>query len=247
MTRYNLPLNDVYDVVDSFNTGGLENACLCENCNKPIVNVAVIKNLKNQAFNVGLDCAGTLQNLKNFYFVDLEFKELKAIQAKLNKAKKENEIYFRINIYGYFEAYYNTTNELGDKVYNREITIFEKDQDFAKKYLKSYLKLVSNPDKIGFNYENKIIDLGVNRFIASENENFKKTIKVSEVDFNISVVKSLRPDGKYNTMFCIESKFLKDKITFHGFNDIERKINYEIRKYKFENFNTKDLEFNPTY
>lgn len=41
MARYNLPLNDVYDVVDSFNTGGLENACLCENCNKPLLNGSV--------------------------------------------------------------------------------------------------------------------------------------------------------------------------------------------------------------
>ena len=243
MARHNLPLNDIYDVVDSFNTGGIENACLCDNCNKHIVNVVVIKNLKNQTFNVGLDCAKTLQNLKNFYFIDLEFKELKAIIAKLNKAKKENEILYKIDIFGSLVAYYNAYNQINDKVYNREVYVFDKDIEFSKKYLKSYLKLVSNPDKIGFKYENKIIDLGIKSFLPRDNESFNQIINVSEVDFYISVIKTHRPNGVYNYLFCIDSKFLNDKITFHSFNDIERKINNEIRKYKFENFNSIDLVF----
>lgn len=89
INRYNLPLNDVYKIIDSYYTGGLENACVCDNCGKPISNVAVIQNNKNNVFNVGLDCASTLSNLQNFYFLDLEFKELKSLLSKINKAKKK--------------------------------------------------------------------------------------------------------------------------------------------------------------
>jgi len=50
--RYNLPIYDIYYIKDSYYTGGLENACICENCNRPISNVAVIENDKKEALKI---------------------------------------------------------------------------------------------------------------------------------------------------------------------------------------------------
>jgi len=64
--RYNLPIYDIYYIKDSYYTGGLENACICENCNRPISNVAVIENDKKEVFKVGLDYTKLLIKLNNY-------------------------------------------------------------------------------------------------------------------------------------------------------------------------------------
>jgi hypothetical protein len=94
-----------------------------------------------------------------------------------------------------------------------------------------------SPEKIGFNYENKFINVGVERFIASEKPDFKTVINVDGVDFFIDIKKETLTNGKTNYCFRLNSKFFETEKTFYGFNDIERKINYSIREYKFNGFN----------
>jgi len=173
--RYNLPINDIYYIKDSYYTGGLENACICENCNRPISNVAVIENDKKEVFNVGLDCASTLSNLQNFYFLDLEFKELKNLLAKISKAKKQC-----------FDLTYKIGTDGDLIVHSNGNLIFYTNIEFAKKYLKHILKEVSNPDKIGFEYTNTNIEK-IEYFNKTENQNFKKVYNIDGFNFIVSV------------------------------------------------------------
>ena len=82
-----------YFFVSAFNTGGLENACSCDNCGRAIVNVVTIEDGKGNRFNVGEDCAVTLKGIKedfdfNFYTLPI-FTALKTFNAKVRKATKE--------------------------------------------------------------------------------------------------------------------------------------------------------------
>jgi hypothetical protein len=238
--RYNLPLNDVYDIVDSFNTGGLENAVCCDNCNRAIVNVAVIKNDKNKIFNVGVDCASTLNNLQNFYFLDLEFKELKSILAKVNKAKKENfEIKCEILKNGNLCAFYNFYDK--HLRFEREIVLFNKDLEFSKKYLKSFLLVVSNPEKIGFEYK-KIENIEpIEFFKKSENLDFKKQYKISGFDFLITVKPCFNSVTNEVSGYDLHLDAFKDNVNINSeritmFSNVPEYINRSMRNYYFQNY-----------
>ena len=91
-----LPVNQKYQVID-ISYSDLENsACACDNCGKIISNITTIKNESGAIFNVGLDCAVTMQLYKNDQFFNiLEAKKILARRArfvKWYKIKKRSTI-----------------------------------------------------------------------------------------------------------------------------------------------------------
>lgn len=82
-----------YKFLSAFNTGGIENGCTCDNCGRAIVNVVTIADTTGNQYNVGEDCAVTLQGIKedfDFNYNTLPiFQALKAFNAKVRKATKE--------------------------------------------------------------------------------------------------------------------------------------------------------------
>jgi len=86
-----------------------------------------------------------LSNLENFYFIELQFKELKSLLSKISKAKKDGIVLkYEISCNGDLRVFYNYFN----KTLSRELeqTLFYKDFDFANKYLKHLIEQVENPE-----------------------------------------------------------------------------------------------------
>ena len=138
--KRNLPLNDNYKIIDSYYSSIIDNGgSICANCNKVISNIAVIENANGKKFDVGLDCAETLSNLNGLLSTQMQFAEAKGMRAKINKAKKdgkniESEILpngqIILTINGFSAAWLS--------------------QNFAIKSLPEIIKMLINPDKIGF-------------------------------------------------------------------------------------------------
>jgi hypothetical protein len=86
MIQRNLPLDKTYSIVSSRHAGMEEGIC-CDNCNKPISNIAHIKDSDDNHYNVGLDCAETLSGIKDdfqFNFVHKSaFDVARALRKKL--------------------------------------------------------------------------------------------------------------------------------------------------------------------
>jgi len=230
--RYNLPLNDDYEIIDSYYTGGIENnATTCDNCGKLITNIAEIKNSKGQVFDVGLDCAETLSNLKGLYNVKMDFQELKSIQAKIRKYEKENKkLDYKIYSNGNFFIEHD------------HMTVVNKDIDFSKKYLKKYLEKVSNPEKIGFSYTDKEINIPFEKSIAAHNKNLDSKFKVDGYDIHItikpyhnSVTKEISGHDFYLEVEKQGKNIYSKRVTMY--NNLANDINYAIRNYEFELYN----------
>ena len=86
--KYNLPLNVSYKIIETFTT---EDFVTCENCGKPLKNVAVVESSSNHKYYIGLDCAHTLQGITQDtidYWND-EFNQAKQIRAKINRNRKK--------------------------------------------------------------------------------------------------------------------------------------------------------------
>lgn len=232
--RYNLPINENYKLIDSFYTGGLDNATVCDNCGKPIANVAVIKNSKEELFNVGLDCAETLTNLEGLYSAKMDFEELKSIQSKIRKLQKEGkEISYEINING----------DLAVKT--DDYTVLTKDIIFANKYLKKYIDEVINPEKIGFSYVDKNITIPFEYFKPSENLNFNKKWNIDDYNVVVSVKPYYRMDTNeisgYDPYLDVDldgNNIYSKRVTMY--RNISSDINYAIKKYLFEKYNNQD-------
>ena len=62
VVRRNLPINDKYVLIDSFYTS-MENGTCCDNCNKIIANIAVIKNEATTAIVEPVDTK-TIETIK---------------------------------------------------------------------------------------------------------------------------------------------------------------------------------------
>jgi hypothetical protein len=78
--------------------------CTCDNCDKLISNIVTIKDSNDNLFNVGLDCADTLQSLQNDfnYFQNKDcFNEGKSLRAKIQRyiKKQDGSRYDVINFY----------------------------------------------------------------------------------------------------------------------------------------------------
>lgn len=227
--RRNLPINDIYKIVDSYYLGSLAdgNGCACDNCNKIITNVAVIENKQGVKYNVGLDCAETLSGLDYFEFnqTKADFNEAKAIRAKVNKANKEGRIVeFKINFYGNLNIYCN-----GKFSENKDIP-------FVNRFFKDYLNEVFNKDKIGFTYSEYDFNQYHNFKGIAKKEYLNETKIINYKDYIIHI--SLIQKGN-NVHFLVELKKDSELISDYSFymaNDISRAINSLISKYEFGNY-----------
>jgi len=241
--RRNLPINDIYILVDSYYTGSLVDGfgTICQNCNKLITNVAVIENKEKQKFNVGLDCAETLKSLDYFDLnsAKADFNEAKAIRAKVNKALKEGkQVDFLINYFGKLNIFcLGKFSEI-------------KDMYFVKKFLPDYIKKVSNSEKIGFNYDSFNLDLSKlkdrkNEFGLS-NESFDIVINSNKYTLNVRITEKKffsQKENKENTLYKNEYDLTLNnelKETKEAFlkSDLEYKFNLFISKNEFILFNT---------
>lgn len=228
-TRYNLALNENYELIDSYYTGAMTDGggTICSNCGRMIANVATIKNSNGDVYDVGMDCAETLTNLKGLYSASMEFSEMKAIRAKVNKATKQGS-----------NIEYNIYSDGTLRISANTFTIY-KDVEFSKKYLSDYLKKVSNQNKIGFAYIDKSIE-SIPYFKCSENLDFKKIINIDGFIFNISVKPYFRIDGNisgydpYIEGFKNDLCIVSERLTM--IRDLSREINYAMRKYYFDLF-----------
>ncbi len=222
--RYNLDLNDNYEIVDSYHTGGLDNACTCDNCNKPISNVAVIKNSKNTIFNVGLDCAETLSNLKGLFNVQMEFKNFKALRSKIIKHKKQ-------------------TSDISYRITPHEVFCVDHIQiplQFAKKYFNDLLKNVANQKQLDYTYNKVDIKLPFAKCTAGTVLNLDETINYEDYTININVVPGKKLNGEHNGSYLFNinvsqhGKLIETKSTYM-YTDIVNRIDYCINFYKLEN------------
>ena len=145
--RRNLPINKEYKLIDSFYTGGLtENPMTCENCGRPIANVAVLQDEDNKTYDVGMDCAETLSSIKNsseFMVVGNNFKEATAIRNKIKKSIKDGGSIEAENVY--WGAVYVNAKKDGRFLSNIGIP-----KSFFNKYLPDFKKYIVNTEKNNF-------------------------------------------------------------------------------------------------
>jgi len=229
-TRYNLALNENYELIDSYYAGSAvdRGGEVCSNCGRMITNVATIKNSNGNVYQVGMDCAETLTNLKGLHSVSMEFSEMKAIRAKINKAIKQGS-----------DIDYSIYNDGTLRISSNTFTIY-KDIEFSKKYLSDYLFKVSNPNKIGFTYINKDVE-SIPYFKPSENLDFQKTINVDGFMFEISVkpyyhlvTNEVSGYDPYIKGYINGSCIVSERLTM--IRDLQYKVNSSIRKYYFDLF-----------
>ena len=98
----NLDLNKEYSFVSAKYISLVDGSgCSCDNCGKLIANIVIIKDAEGSHYNVGSDCATTLQSLQKDYnyFLNKDiFSEGKSLRAKVNKLVKsmnDEKINFR--------------------------------------------------------------------------------------------------------------------------------------------------------
>lgn len=243
--RRNLPINKEYKLVDSFYTGGImENPMSCENCGRPIANVAVIEDEDGRKYDVGMDCAETLSQIKNsleFNMAQNDFAEANAIRTKVKNALKkypdakltiDNTYYGTVNIH--------VRNDRGIYV-NSNLP-----KEFAFKYLPEFKNKISNPEKNGYvpRYKDNIkLDLD----LASFKDKNAATKEVKLDDYKVVISREDRPN--YNTEtgeirnynnYIIVKVFKGEELigerSFYMASDIVPKITSIINEYDFENF-----------
>lgn len=231
VVRRNLPINDKYTLIDSFYSS-MENGNCCDNCNKIIANIAVIKNADNKIYNVGLDCAETLTRLDGLYNAQMQFAESKGIRAKINKAIKENRtVTFENNVLGNILVSFSGTCSLW------------LNKDFVIKYLPDYFAKVINPDK---NNYTAIPEIEYNTQGHLEAKEFYKTAakhKYNELDIVIYLTDGKKLDGTPNGSVLFNADILKDGQTVattstYMAKDINSRINYQLNTYYFNKFNS---------
>jgi len=231
--RRNLPINESYNLIDSYYSS-MDNGCSCENCNKIIANIAVIKNSDGKVFNVGLDCAETLTNLKGLQSALANFNEAKALRAKVNKAKKENKtVTFENNCLGQILVSIN----------NFSAAWLEK--EFIKKYLPDFYNAIANPEKNNYT----AISKAETEFIphiqekAAAIEYFKMPLHFSfkHIKFVIYTGQGTKSDGTpngstdFNVDFFVNGK-LANKTSMYMWRDLNHRINYSINEILFNQF-----------
>lgn len=89
-----LPVNVKYQIIDiSYKSKDDNNYCVCDNCNKITSNIATIKNKSGNVYNVGMDCASTIQLYQNNeIFNIIEAKKILARRARFTKWVKTHKI-----------------------------------------------------------------------------------------------------------------------------------------------------------
>lgn len=72
----------------------------CENCGRPIKNIATVENNIGVCFNVGLDCAETLesQEISNYWEFQQQKKEYKHLLTRISRIRKETKLWNLIEV-----------------------------------------------------------------------------------------------------------------------------------------------------
>lgn len=87
-----LPTDVTYELIESFYSPLIDGGTCCENCGRPISNIAKVKS-KYGTFYVGMDCAETLGgigNSLNFEYVHkARFAQAKQAVSRINKLIKD--------------------------------------------------------------------------------------------------------------------------------------------------------------
>lgn len=112
----NLSILQEYEIVDSWHTDEPGNCC--NNCGKPISNIAQIKGLKDNSFYyVGMDCAGTLSGIKDSFDYEYVHKTNFRLASQIrSKAKK----HFKRCLDWNKEQNKNEVSELNISIYETE-------------------------------------------------------------------------------------------------------------------------------
>lgn len=85
--QHNLPIDEDYFFVDAYEAD--EIATVCANCNRPIRNIATIRNTQSKMYSVGMDCLETLLNeCGSFLREQVQIKQAKKEFAMLKSIKK---------------------------------------------------------------------------------------------------------------------------------------------------------------
>ena len=120
----NLPLNEHYELVDSYY---LKNTfATCDNCGHVIRNVFTIKNSKGQTFDVGSECVERFQSLRPSEI--LEAKRILAIIRRFAKWAEKNcktHIYNRYGSHWFYDRVVdewesNFSFSCGGNIYNEK-------------------------------------------------------------------------------------------------------------------------------
>lgn len=250
--RRNLPINKEYKLIDSFYTGGIiDNPMTCENCGRPIANVAVIKDEDGKSFDVGMDCAETLSSIKNsmeFTSVQNHFQEAASIRNKIRKAVKGGSSLVVENTPRGTVYFVARGAGLGNGGFQFSLSV---EKMFCFKYLPDFKKDIINPEKNDF----------MPRYFDNHNFNFNfdyfkdKAVEPKEFiidDYKVLVRRFDMPnyaeDGtvrNYNN--TIEVKVLKGKETIgikHTYmhRDVPSKIVYAINEYEFNKFGIESIK-----
>lgn len=134
----------IQSVYHTFNDNSLsENLIeICQNCNKKILNVAVLKASDNNTFKVGLDCASTLQglDLNELEIFNNQLKKAKSLRTSyLNSIKNRSDLEHELIIYknGMTKAIEQEQDQ-----FHKETTYWQYDQGFIlmRKYGKRWSK-----------------------------------------------------------------------------------------------------------
>lgn len=92
----NLSITTTYTIVGSYYSSIEETGTCCENCGKPIANIAEVESVEGRKYLVGMDCAATLSGIKgdfDFEFVHkANFTTAKSERAKILKYIKEGKV-----------------------------------------------------------------------------------------------------------------------------------------------------------
>jgi len=213
----------------------------CENCNKPLANVAIIENSDKKQFIVGMDCASTLSGIKNsdsFERAENNFKEAKAIRAKVNKYLKQFEN-AEIEVTNFYSGKISIIVSVDGRCYVNEAI----NKDFFFTYMSDYQSKISNPEKNGYNFVGSENDLKEFDFSQLSCRTGFEPIKINlyGFDFILCYDKIQAPAGNYNKMFDLKmyenGKLLKTR-NFYMNRDIKSNIIWDINKVLFERFNT---------
>lgn len=246
--KRNLPINVTYKLIDSYYTGGItDNPDFCENCGRPIANVAIIEDENHKTYHVGMDCAETLASIKNsleFAAADNDFKEATGIRTKIKNTLKKKPT-----------AVINVTNtpsgkisiEIRDTV-GAYLGSFYLDKNFVFKYLPDYAQKIKNPDKNSFtanwNAETtpELKNFNYHPFKFKDQYAGPATLQVGPYTINV-----LRKDKTHTTesgkeitnnyiiIEAFKNSTLIGSDDFYTANDIPRKIAAALNKYEFDN------------
>ena len=107
----NIPINQQYEIIETFYSSIEDSATCCDNCGKLIANICVIKGKDDgKVYHIGMDCADSLTSIKNeLLFEKYNFDAAKSARAYILKAiKRAKDKNVQIELT--FETFEHTNN-----------------------------------------------------------------------------------------------------------------------------------------